>query len=43
MTRDKERLYTLKGKYLGVFGISNKKVKASKVKGDEEQQVAQSF
>ena len=43
MTLDKETLQTLKDNFLGVFGLSNRKVKTSKVKGTEEQQVAQSF
>ena len=43
VTLDKELLQALKDNYLGVFGISNKKVKTSNVKGTEEQQVAQSF
>ena len=36
-------MHELKDNFLGVFGISNKKVKTSKVKGDEEKQVDQSF
>ena len=43
MTLDKKKLQALKDNFLGVFGISNRKVKLSKVKGAEEQQVAQSF
>ena len=43
MTLGKELLQALKDNFLGVFGISNKKVKTSKVNGGEEQQVAQSF
>ena len=44
MTLDKERLQTLKDKCLGVFGLSNKKVKDEQSKRvTEEQQVAQSF
>ena len=43
MTLDKEKLQALKHNFLGVFGISNKKVKTNKVKGAEEQQMAQSF
>ena len=43
MTLDKEKLQALKDKFLGVFGISNRKVKTRKVEGTEEQQVAQSF
>ena len=40
---DKEQLQALKDNFLGVFGISDKEVKASKVKGAKEQQVAQYF
>ena len=44
MTLDKERLQTLKDKYLGVFGLSNRKVKDKQGKRvTEEKQVAQSF
>ena len=43
MILDKEKLQALKDKFLGVFGITNRKVKISKVKDTEEQQVAQSF
>ena len=39
----KELIAGLKDNFLGVFGISNEKVKTSKVKITEEQQVAQSF
>ena len=44
MTLDRERLQTLKDKYLGIFGLSNIKVKDKQSKRvTEEQQVAQSF
>ena len=44
MTFDKEMPQTLKDKCLGVFGLSNKKVKEKQSKKvTEEQQVAQSF
>ena len=43
MKLDKERLQALKGKYLGVFGLSNIKVKDKQSKRvTEEQKVAQS-
>ena len=42
--KDKERMQTLKDKYLGVFGLSNRKVKDKQSKRvTEEKQVAQSF
>ena len=44
MTLDKERLQTLKDKYLGVFGLTNRKVKDEQGKRvTKEQQVDQSF
>ena len=44
MTLDKERLQTLKDKYLGIFGLSNRKVKDKQSqKITQEQQVTQSF
>ena len=44
MTLDKERLQTLKDKCLGVFGLSNRKVKDKQSNSvTEEYQVAQSF
>ena len=44
MTLDKEKLQALKDNFLGVLGLSNRKVKDKQSKRvTEEKQVAQSF